>query len=93
MKEITVKVAGHKPRTYSSDRSVSSILHDIDPSLTDNAVAATVNGQMWDWNRSVESDAELAPVSADSHEGHALLLHSAAHLMAQAVKEYFPRRR
>ncbi|MBH31726.1 MAG: threonine--tRNA ligase [Candidatus Marinimicrobia bacterium] len=90
MKEITVKVAGHEPRTYSSNTSVSSILHDIDPSLTDNAVAAKVNGQMWDWNRSVESDAELAPVSADSREGHALLLHSAAHLMAQAVKEYFP---
>ena len=90
MKEITVKVAGHEPRTYSPDTPVSSILHDIDPSLTDNAVAATVNGQMWDWNRSLETDSELAPVSADSPEGHALLLHSTAHLMAQAVKEYFP---
>ena len=90
MKEISVKVAGHEPRTYSPDTPVSSILHDIDPSLTDNAVAATVNGQMWDWDRSLETDAELAPVAANSPEGHALLLHSTAHLMAQAVKEYFP---
>ena len=90
MKEITVTVAGHAPRTYSPDTSVSSILRDIDSSLTDNAVAVMVNGEMWDWNRSVESDAELVPVLADSSEGHALLLHSAAHLMAQAVKEFFP---
>ena len=89
-KEITVKVTGYDSRTYPSDTSVSSILQDIDSSLADNAVAAKVNGQLWDWNRSVESDAELSPVYADSEEGHSVLLHSAAHLMAQSVKEYFP---
>jgi threonyl-tRNA synthetase len=89
-KEITVKVTGYDSRTYPSDTSVSSILQDIDSSLADNAVAAMVNGQLWDWNRSVESDAELSPVYADSEEGHSVLLHSAAHLMAQSVKEYFP---
>ncbi len=89
-KEITVKVTGYDSRTYPSDTSVSSILQDIDSSLADNAVAAMVNGQLWDWNRSVESDAELSPVYADSEEGHSVLLHSAAHLMAQSVKKYFP---
>jgi len=89
-KEITVKVTGYDSRTYPSDTSVSSILQDIDSSLVNNAVAAKVNGQLWDWNRSVESDAELLPVYADSKEGHSLLLHSAAHLMAQSVKDYFP---
>ncbi len=58
-KEITVKVTGYDSRTYPSDTTVSSILQDIDSSLADNAVAAKVNGQLWDWNRSVESDAEL----------------------------------
>lgn len=90
MKEITVKVTGYDPRTYPPDTPVSSILKDIDPSRTDNAVAAKVNAQLWDWNRGVESDAEVSSVYADSKEGHALLLHSAAHLMAQAVKELFP---
>lgn len=89
-KEITVKVTGYDSRTYPSDTSVSSILQDIDSSLADNAVAAMVNGQLWDWNRSVESDAELSPVYADSEEGHSVLLHSAAHLMAQSVNKYFP---
>lgn len=90
MQDITAKVTGHAPRTYSPDTSVSEILHDIDPSLTKNAVAAVVNGEMWDWNRHVESDAELSAVTSDSAEGHALLLHSTAHLLAQAVKEFFP---
>ena len=89
-KEITVKVTGYDSRTYPSDTSVSSILQDLDSSLVNNAVAAKVNGQLWDWNRSVESEAELLPVYADSKEGHSLLLHSAAHLMAQSVKDYFP---
>ena len=90
MKEITIKVEGYEPLNYPCHTSASKILHDIDPLLIKNAVAAKVNGHMWDLNRGLESDSELSAVTSDSEEGHALLLHSTAHLMAQAVKEYFP---
>ena len=90
MKEITIKVEGYEPLNCPFHTSASKILNDIDPLLIKNAVAAKVNGHMWDLNRGLESDSELSAVTSDSEEGHALLLHSTAHLMAQAVKEFFP---
>lgn len=90
MKKISIKVDGYESLNYPCDTSPSKILYDIDPLLIKNAVAAKVNGQMWDLNRGIESDSELSAITSDSEEGHALLLHSTAHLMAQAVKEFFP---
>ncbi|MEE9167411.1 MAG: threonine--tRNA ligase [Candidatus Neomarinimicrobiota bacterium] len=58
--------------------------------MTKNAFAVKVNGELRDWNRVLEADSELEVVTANSEEGHHLLLHSTAHLMAQAVKELFP---
>lgn len=90
MKQITVKVSGHDPRVYPLGTPASEIFSDIDPTLAKHAVAVKVNGEMRDWNRSVEEDAELEIITTDSEEGHDILLHSTAHLMAQAVKELMP---
>ena len=91
MKEIMVTVPGYDPRTYPADTPASEILHDIDPDSTGNAVAAKLNGHLWDWHRSVNENGELESVSADSDEGHSILLHSTAHLMAHAVKHLYPK--
>ena len=53
-------------------------------------VAATVDGSEWDLDRPVPDGAEVAPVYADSDQGRAILRHSTAHLMAQAVTDLFP---
>lgn len=91
MKKITVTVPGYDPRTYPANTPASKILHDIDPDSTNNAVAAKLNGQLWDWHGAVNDDGQLESVSADSEDGHSILLHSTAHLMAQAVKHLYPK--
>ncbi|MDX1658129.1 MAG: threonine--tRNA ligase [Nitriliruptorales bacterium] len=53
-------------------------------------VAATVDGDEWDLDRSVPDGAEVAPVYADTEQGRAILRHSVAHLMAQAVTDLYP---
>ena len=53
-------------------------------------VAAKVNGQLVDLARALCADSQVAPVVADSVDGTDVLRHSAAHLMAQAVKRLFP---
>ncbi|MFA9445482.1 threonine--tRNA ligase [Egicoccus sp. AB-alg6-2] len=53
-------------------------------------VAARVDGQQWDLDREVPDGAELDTIAADSDEGRAILRHSAAHVMAQAVTDLFP---
>jgi len=90
MKNITVTIQGHAPRTYPSGIPASDIIQDIDPNLSQKTFAVKVNGELRDWNRQLDSDSEIEIITADSEEGHQILLHSAAHLMAHAVKELFP---
>ena len=54
------------------------------------AVAAQVDGALFDLSRSVEKDAAISFVSVHSKKGLEILRHSASHVMAQAVKELFP---
>ena len=55
-----------------------------------NAVAAQLNGVSVDLSQSLEKDALISFVSIHSKKGLEILRHSAAHIMAQAVKELFP---
>ncbi len=44
----------------------------------------------WDLDRPVPDGAALTPIYADTDQGRAILRHSTAHLMAQAVTDLFP---
>ena len=46
--------------------------------------------QQWDLDREVPDGSVVEPVAADSEEGRAILRHSVAHVMAQAVTDLFP---
>ncbi len=54
------------------------------------AVAAQLNGVLVDLSRSLEKDGLISFISIHSRKGLEILRHSAAHIMAQAVKELFP---
>jgi threonyl-tRNA synthetase len=54
------------------------------------AVAAQMDGALFDLSRTVEKDASISFVSVHSKKGLEILRHSASHVMAQAVKELFP---
>lgn len=54
------------------------------------AVAAQVDGTMFDLSRPAEKDAAISFISIHSKKGLEILRHSASHVMAQAVKELFP---
>lgn len=56
-----------------------------------NSVACLVDGQPRDLSAALpEGSHELVPVPADSPQGLAIIRHSAAHIMAEAVKKLFP---
>jgi threonyl-tRNA synthetase len=56
----------------------------------ETAVAAQVNGSLVDLSQTLEKDASISFISVHSKKGLEILRHSAAHVMAQAVKELFP---
>jgi threonyl-tRNA synthetase len=53
-------------------------------------VAARINGAMADLSQPLTTDCTIAPVRLDSPEGLEIMRHSAAHLMAEAVRNLFP---
>ncbi|MDP9021792.1 MAG: threonine--tRNA ligase [Actinomycetota bacterium] len=63
--------------------------------LQGRVVAALVTAgsgppQEWDLDRPVPDDAQVEPVQVDTDRGRAILRHSVAHLMAQAVTQLYP---
>ena len=55
-----------------------------------SVVVARINGELKDLTTPVTESDVVEPVSADSPEGLAVLRHSAAHVLAQAVQDAFP---
>lgn len=58
----------------------------VDPSM----IAVRVNGTLKDLAYAVQDGDVIEPVAIDSEDGRAIVRHSAAHVMAQAVQELFP---
>ena len=53
-------------------------------------IAARVNGELKDLSYELADGDEVEGVAIDSADGHNILRHSTAHVMAQAVQELFP---
>ena len=64
----------------------TQIADGISSGLRRNAVAVEVNGQLWDLNRSIDTDANVAIVTRDTEAGLEVLRHDAAHVMAQNLQ-------
>ena len=55
-----------------------------------SVVVARINGELRDLSTEVTDSDVVEPVSVDSPEGLAVLRHSVAHVLAQAVQDTFP---
>ena len=66
------------------------VADSIGPGLARAVVVAKIDGILKDLNFPIENDCSIELFTGDSVEGHDTLLHSTAHLMAQAVKDLFP---
>ena len=77
-------------RQYDATTSGADIAASIGEGLARAAVAIRVDGDLWDLNREITADAEVAIITRDSDDGIELLRHDAAHVLAEAVKELWP---
>ena len=77
-------------RPFDATTTGAEVAASIGKSLARDAVAVRVDGQLWDLDRDIESDAAIDIVTRDSDDGLELLRHDAAHVLAEAVKEIWP---
>jgi threonyl-tRNA synthetase len=67
-----------------------AVAEAIGAGLARAAVAAKVNGSVWDLDRPIEGDVSLAILTERDPEALEVLRHSAAHVLATAVRDLFP---
>ncbi|HYF00963.1 MAG TPA: threonine--tRNA ligase [Planctomycetota bacterium] len=65
------------------------VAESISKNLAKVVVAAKVNGEIWDFHRSLPSECTLLLIKEDSADGLDVIRHSAAHVMAGAVKRIY----
>ena len=77
-------------REYNEGISSLEIAEQISPRLAKEVYSATVNGEIWDLSRPIESDATLKLHKWEDEEGKHAFWHSSAHLMAEALESLYP---
>ena len=87
---ISVQLPDGSKRTFDKAVTVAEVAASIGPGLAKAALAGKVNGLMVDTSYLIESDVQLAITTERDADGLDLIRHSAAHLLAYAVKELFP---
>jgi threonyl-tRNA synthetase len=89
MIQITFPDGSVKP--FENGVSIEDIAGSISSGLKKQSVAGYVNGELYDLNRPIEEDAEINIITRKDQEAFEVLNHSAAHLLAQAVKRLYPK--
>ena len=87
---VAITLPDGSVRRYERPVSGGDVAADIGPGLAKAALAARVNGELWDLNRQIDSDTLVAIVTRTDDTALELLRHDAAHIMAEAVKELYP---
>mgnify|MGYP003492538777 CR=1 FL=1 len=77
-------------REYEAGSSAFEVAKSISEGLARKVLAASINGEVWDAHRPIDTDASLKLLTWDDADGKATFWHSSAHLMAEAVEGAFP---
>ena len=87
---INIRLPDGSTKSFPGPVTVAEIASSIGAGLARAALAGKVNGRLVDTGFRVEGDAEVSIVTERDPEGVDVLRHSAAHLLAHAVKELYP---
>jgi threonyl-tRNA synthetase len=85
--DLVVTVAGSEHRVAAGTTAGQALGEDR------SVVAARVDGELKDLAYALRDGESVEPVAIDSEDGRAILRHSTAHVMAQAVQELYPEAR
>jgi threonyl-tRNA synthetase len=86
----TITLPDGAKKQFDKPTSGLEVAQSIAAGLAKRAVAARVDGQLWDLTRPIEKDVSLELVTRDKPEALEVIRHDAAHVLAQAVQELFP---
>jgi threonyl-tRNA synthetase len=87
---VRVTLPDGSVREVPRGSTARAVAEGIGPGLARAALAARVDGGVWDLDRPIDRDVSLAILTERDPESLEVLRHSAAHVLATAVREIFP---
>jgi threonyl-tRNA synthetase len=90
MAAVTVRLPDGATKEFEEGTTASQFAESIGPRLARAAVAATFDGAEVDLDAPLPDGAQVSVITADSEAGRAVLRHSTAHVLAQAVLRLWP---
>ena len=87
---VSVRLPDGSAREFDGPVTVAQVAASIGAGLAKAALAGKVDGKVVDTSHLIEQDADLAIVTDKDPEGLDVIRHSAAHLLAYAVKSLYP---
>ncbi|HTB32959.1 MAG TPA: TGS domain-containing protein, partial [Bacteroidia bacterium] len=87
---VDIKFPDGRVKQYNEGITAMDIAKEISNSLAAKVLAAKVNGQVWDANRPITTDSQLALLTWDDLDGKSAFWHSSAHLLAEALEALYP---
>jgi len=88
--DIRITLPDGSTKVLPAGATASDLAQAIGPGLAKAAIAARVNGEVRDLARSLPDGATVAILTDRDPEALAVLRHSAAHVLATAVRQLFP---
>lgn len=77
-------------RKFAAGTTPLQIAESISPRLAEETFAATVDGQSWDIQKPIETDATIKLHKWDDPEAKHAFWHSSSHLLAAALEQLYP---
>ena len=87
---IQITLPDGSRREFAQPVTVADVAASIGPGLAKAALGGRVDGRLVDTSYRIDHDAQVAVVTDRDPDGVELLRHSAAHLLAHAVKSLYP---
>ena len=87
--EITISLPDGSQRTYPSGTTGMEIAKSISEGLARVVLSIAVNGEIWDLNRPITSDASIQLLKFEDEGGRSTFWHSSAHLLAEALEALY----
>ena len=87
---IKVTLPDGSERQFDDGASARNVAEAISKSLAKKAIAARVDGELYDLTRPLPGDAAVEIVTDRDDDALELIRHDCAHVMAQAVQDLFP---
>ncbi|MCF8462730.1 MAG: threonine--tRNA ligase [Rickettsiaceae bacterium] len=89
--QLNVTLPNSDKVAVSFGKTFAELIEHFPKNQQSDILAFKVDGKIIDLHTSIQQDVVVEPVFTDSQEGLEILRHDAAHILAEAVKELYPK--